>query len=155
LSDSLSIDIEKLANRAASDKGYDVVKIELLTHLSPITIQLQIQPKGGGDVSIDDCASLNPPISNAFDQSQLLNMPYVLEISSPGISELLTSDRDFQTFKGFPIEVTYLDQKQSEHKKIGLLVEKSKDFLKLNLKGQISNIPINNVLKVRLTTNNA
>ena len=29
----------------------------------------------------------------------------LLEVSSPGVSDVLTGDRDFAVFKGFPVEV--------------------------------------------------
>ncbi len=147
---SLVIDIKNIANRTASDKGFEIVDIELNTHLKPMTIQLQIRPKGGGDVSLNDCELLSTPISDAFDNSQLLNQPYVLEISSPGISELLQSDRDFKTFKGFPVEVIFEDEKKSKIQKIGLLHERSNENLKINLKGRITNIPLKSIMKVRL-----
>jgi len=37
----------------------------------------------------------------------------VLEISSQGVSDELTSNRDFKTFKGFPVNVQ-LNQKNSK-----------------------------------------
>jgi len=39
----------------------------------------------------------------------------VLEISSQGVSDELTSERDFKTFKGFPVNVE-LNQKNSKIK---------------------------------------
>ena len=147
---SLVTDIKKIASRTASDKGFEVVDIELNTHLNPMTIKLQIRPTNGGDVSIDDCALLTNPIGDAFEDSKLLNQPYVLEISSPGISEYLQEDRDFETFKGFPIEVTFEDEKKSRQHQIGLLHEKSKEDLKINLKGRISIIPLKKIMKVQL-----
>tara|TARA_Y100001968_G_scaffold233490_1_gene216450 strand:- start:692 stop:1159 length:468 start_codon:yes stop_codon:yes gene_type:complete len=152
LSNSQIIDIQELAKRTASEKGFELIALELHTHLNPMTIQLQVRPKGGGDVSIDDCALLNDPISDAFDQSKLLINPYVLEISSPGINEYLETDRDFDTFKGFPVEVSLIDENQKELQRNGLLYEKVKDYLKLNCKGRIIIIPLIKVLKVRLTT---
>ena len=116
-----------------------------------MTIQLQIRTRDGTDVSLNDCVLLNGPISDALENTQLLNQPYVLEISSPGISEVLEKDRDFETFKGFPVEVILNDGKQcTKLKKIGLLHEKSKEHLKLNLKGKISIIPIKSIIQVKL-----
>ncbi|WP_320663793.1 ribosome assembly cofactor RimP [Prochlorococcus sp. MIT 1223] len=149
---SLVIDLKDLVNRTALDKGFEVIAVELHTHQNPMTIQVQIRPQGGGDVSLDDCALLNTPISDALDQSKLLQNPYILEISSPGLPDLLTTDRDFETFKGFPIEVSFIDDQESEVKKNGLLHEKSKDELKINSKGRVTIIPITSVIKVQLTT---
>ena len=76
----------------------------------------------------------------------------MLEISSQGVSDELTSDRDFKTFKGFPVNVQ-LNQKNSKKKFLsGLLYEKSKDFLTINIKGKVKKIPFDEVLKINLCT---
>jgi ribosome maturation factor RimP len=87
-----------------------------------------------------------------IENSNLLNCSYVLEIGSQGVSDELTSERDFKTFKGFPVNVE-LNQKNSQIKFLnGLLYEKSKDYLAINIKGKIKKIPFNEVLKVSLCT---
>ena len=76
----------------------------------------------------------------------------MLEISSQGVSDELTSDRDFKTFKGFPVNVEF-NQKNSKTKFLnGLLYEKSKDYLAINIKGKIKKIPFDEVLKISLCT---
>ena len=117
-----------------------------------MTMQVQIRHAGGGDVSLDDCAKFSTPMGEAIEASQILNEKYVLEISSPGINAQLITDRDFQTFKGFPIEVTFRDNKSSELHQAGLLHERSEDHLHLNIKGKISRIPRENVIEVSLTS---
>ncbi len=107
---------------------------------------------GGKDVSLDDCASFSKPMGDAIEASQLLKEAYVLEISSPGIGDQLLSDRDFETFKGFPVEVIFKNDRTSELKKTGLLHERSTNHIHLNIKGRMSRIPRENILDVRLTS---
>ena len=149
---SLVIDIKNLANKTVLDKGFEVIGVELLTNLNPMNVQLQIRRKGGGDVSLDDCALLSASIGDALENSRLFENPYVLEISSPGLNEILINERDFKTFKGFPVEVIIQNKNKSEIRKIGLLHERSKDHLKLNNKGQVSVISLEDVIEVRLTS---
>mgnify|MGYP002849398389 CR=1 FL=1 len=113
---------------------------------------IQIRHKNGDDVSLKDCAFFSNPMEEAIDNSHLITGPYILEISSPGIDEHLKTDRDFTTFKGFPIEVIYRSEKKSERKEIGLLHARSQNHVHLNIKGKINRIPRKDVLKVRLTS---
>jgi len=115
-------------------------------------MQVQIRHIGGGDVSLEECASFSAPMEEAIDAAQLLDESFVLEISSPGIDDNLLNDRDFQTFRGFPVEVTYRDKQNSELHRTGLLHERSTEHLQLNIKGQISKIPRKDVIGVRLTS---
>ncbi len=69
----------------------------------------------------------------------------MLEISSQGVSDELTSERDFKTFKGFPVNVE-LNQKNSKIKFLnGLLYEKSNDYLAINIKGRIKKIQLTQI----------
>ncbi len=117
-----------------------------------MTMQVQIRHMDGGDVSLDDCARFSGLIDKAVEDSQLIDQAYVLEISSPGISDQLCSDRDFQTFKGFPVEVIFKDSKTHENRRTGRLHERSPDHLCLNNKGRMDHIPREDVIQVRLTS---
>ena len=117
-----------------------------------MTMQVQIRHTGGEDVSLEECAIFSAPMGEAIEASQLLNEAYVLEISSPGIADQLHSDRDFQTFQGFPVEVTYRNAQESVLLRAGQLQERSSEHVHLNIKGKISRIPRKDVITVRLTS---
>ena len=144
--------LEKLLKKVASEWNFEIYSLNLKTNHNPIVIEITIKKTNRDDISLDDCALFNTPASEVIENSNLLNCSYVLEISSQGVSDELTSDRDFKTFKGFPVNVE-LNQKNSKIKFLsGLLYEKSKDYLAINIKGKIKKIPFNEVLKISLCT---
>ncbi len=152
MSKRFSKNIEQIAANIAAEEGYQLVEIHLIDQVKPMTIQVQICLKGGGDVSLDDCSYLSKPIGEAIDKSNLLNIPYVLEISSPGLDDILKTDKEFETFKGFPIEVSKKGETDSQVIESGLLHTRSKEHLLINIKGKISKIPRNLVMQVRLVS---
>ena len=144
--------LEILLKKVAYDWAFEICSLKIKTNKNPNTIEITIKSNKGDDISLDDCALFNTPASEVIENSNLLNCSYVLEISSQGVSDELTSDRDFKTFKGFPVNVE-LNQKNSKIKFLnGLLYEKSKDFLAINIKGKIKRIPFDEVLKISLCT---
>ena len=144
--------LEKLLKKVANIWNYEIFSLNIKTNQNPIVIEIIIKNSNGDDISLDDCALFNTPASEEIENSNLLNCSYVLEISSQGVSDELTSERDFKTFKGFPVNVE-LNQKNSKIKFLnGLLYEKSKDYLAINIKGKIKKIPFNEVLKISLCT---
>ncbi len=146
------IRLEKLLEKVANVLDFKICSVNLQTNQNPIVIKVIIKKTNGDDISLDDCALFNTPASEEIENSNLLNCSYVLEISSQGVSDELTSERDFKTFKGFPVNVE-LNQKNSKIKFLnGLLYEKSKDYLAINIKGKIKKIPFNEVLKISLCT---
>ena len=146
------IKLEILLKKIAHQWDIEICSLNIQTNQNPFLIKIIIKKTNGDDISLDDCALFNTPASDEIEKSNLLNCSYVLEISSQGVSDELTSERDFKTFKGFPVNVE-LNQKNSKIKFLnGLLYEKSKDYLAINIKGRIKKIPFDEVLKINLCT---
>ena len=125
----------------------------MFTHLNPLSIQVNIRHKNPDKkVTIDDCSLLSQYIDEAIESSSILDQAFTLEISSEGVGDLLTEEKDFQVFKGFPIEVTYQDLKKIEQQTNGLLLKRTDNDLQINQKGKTHRIPIEDIIQVRLTT---
>ncbi len=144
--------LETLLKKVANKWDLEICSLVIQTNKNPVVVEISIKKTNGDDISLDDCALFNTPASEEIENSNFLNCSYVLEISSQGVSDELTSERDFKTFKGFPVNVE-LNQKNSKLKFLnGLLYEKSKDYLAINIKGKIKKIPLDEVLKISLCT---
>ena len=144
--------LDPLLRKVANKWNFEICIFNIRTNQNPIVVEIFIKKTCGDDISLNDCALFNTPASQEIENSNLLNCSYVLEISSQGVSDELTSERDFKTFKGFPVNVE-LNQKNSKIQFLsGLLYEKSKDYLAINIKGKIKKIPFDEVLKISLCT---
>ena len=144
--------LETLLKKVANEMDLNICSVNIQTNQNPIVLKITIKKTNDEDISLEDCTLFNSPASEEIENSNLLNCSYVLEISSQGVSDELTSERDFKTFRGFPVNV----ELNSENSKIkvlnGLLYEKSKDYLAINIKGKIKKIPFDEVLKISLCT---
>lgn len=144
--------IETLAREVAEPSGLEIQGVHLLSHRLPMTVQVFVRRVDGGDVSLDQCAALSGPLGDALEASSLLHGAYVLEISSPGLGERLVSDRDFSSFRGFPVEVLCQGADGRERHREGLLLGRDEQLLLLNDRGRTVRIPRTDVLQVRLVT---
>ncbi|WP_261792597.1 ribosome maturation factor RimP [Prochlorococcus marinus] len=153
MSNQTVTELRVLAAKSASKNGFAVSDFKMFTHLNPLSIQVNIRHQNPDKkVTIDDCSMLSEYIDEAIQNSSIINQPFTLEISSEGVGEILTKEKDFQIFKGFPIEVTYQDLKKIEQKTTGLLLKRSDNDLQINQKGKVHRIPVEDVIEVRLTT---
>ncbi len=153
MSNQTVTELKVLTARSATNFGFDVTGFKMVTHLNPLSIQVNIRHKNPDKkVTIDDCSILSEDIDEAIQNSSILDQPFTLEISSEGVSEILTNEKDFQIFKGFPIEVTYQDLKKIEQQTNGLLLKRTNNELQVNQKGKTLRIPVEDVIQVRLTT---
>ena len=145
-------DLERLAEAAVAQAGFTLKGVHLFTHRIPMTVQVLVQRADGTDISLDECASLSAPLGEAMEAAALLADAYVLEVSSPGVSDELRDDRDFRSFRGFPIAVDYRDAKGSEVRREGLLLERDATDVHLNIRGRTQRIPRDAVIRVCLVT---
>ena len=145
-------DLEQLARSVVEPAGFELRGVQMHTHRIPLTVQVLVQKADGSDISLDECAGLSSPLGDAIEAANLLPDAYVLEISSPGVAEELHDDRDFRSFRGFPVEVRFRDATGAEMRREGLLLERDAETVHLNMRGRIKRIPRGDVIAVRLVT---
>ena len=151
LSHPLIPPITDLARQVAEPAGLSVRQVHLLTHHIPLTVQVVVERSDGGDVTLEACAALSGPLGEALEEAALIDSAYVLEVSSPGVGDLLETDRDFTSFRGFPVEVKLRPEGGGATTKSGLLLGRSEDTITINVRGRTLRLPRDAVLEVRLT----
>ena len=129
-----------------------VVAVHLLAHRIPLTVQVMVRCGDGSDVSLDACAAFSAPLGEALEGSGLLSSAYVLEVSSPGIGESLASDRDFVSFRGFPVALERRDAEGRATTVEGSLLGRDETNLRLNVRGRTVTVPRQEVERVRLVS---
>ena len=89
-------------------------------------------------------------LEEALDATNIIEGSYVLEISSPGISRQLSSNREFISFKGFSVVVKTYAPYQDKKEIRGKLQGRDSKAIYLNQKGRAIAIPRELVAKVQL-----
>jgi ribosome maturation factor RimP len=148
----LNPELERLASQVAHSSGLEVRGVQVLTHRIPMTVQVLVQRIDGSDISLDECAAFSGPLGEAIDASGGLEAAYVLEVSSPGIGEDLQTDREFSSFRGFPVEVLHHAADGSETRREGLLLGRDEQVVLLNVRGRQVRLARDQVLRVRLVS---
>lgn len=148
----LAAPLEALALEVGAAAQLHVCGVHVLSHRIPMTVQVLLRRADGGDVSLDECAAFSGPLGEALEASGLLEMAYTLEVSSPGIGEELLSERDFGSFRGFPVEVLRREPDGTEQPREGLLLGRDEQVVLLNVRGRTVRIPRQEVMRVRLVT---
>ncbi|HBE20199.1 MAG TPA: ribosome maturation factor RimP [Cyanobacteria bacterium UBA11149] len=138
-----------LATPIAEQLGLEVVSAVFHTNQSPPVLRVDIR-NCQRDTSLDDCERMSHALEAQLDTVDMIPDSYVLEISSPGISRQLTTDREFISFKGFPIIVQLSEPYQGHQEWRGQLINRDDTAVYLNQKGRAIAIPRHLVIRVRL-----
>lgn len=138
-----------LALPIANDLGLDVVDAAFQTNKRPPVLRIDIRNLGQ-DTSLDDCEKMSRALEPQLDSLALIPTAYVLEVSSPGISRQLSSDRDFIAFKGFGVLVTSTEPYEGHQSWQGRLQGRDETHVHLSQKGRSLSIPRHLIAKVQL-----
>jgi ribosome maturation factor RimP len=144
--------IIELAQPVASGLGLEVVDAVFHTNHAPPILRIDIRNLLQEDTGLEDCERMSIALEECLDKSEIIPDAYVLEVSSPGVSDLLTQDRDFVVFRGFAVEVQLLEPFKAKSTWQGNLVERTDDCVVLNQKGRAVSIPRSLVKVVNLSS---
>lgn len=140
-----------LATPLAEPLGLEVVGAVFHTNHSPPVLRVDIRNLQD-DTSLNDCEHFSRILEASLDAQEIIPDAYVLEISSPGISGVLTTDREFISFKGFPVTISTSEPFAGHKELTGKLIRRDEKAVYLNLKGRIQAIPRELILKVQLVS---
>ncbi|MDB9309339.1 ribosome maturation factor RimP [Aphanizomenon sp. CS-733/32] len=138
-----------LATPVAAELGLEIVSIVFHTNQSPPILRVDIfNPLQ--DIGLDDCERMSRALEALLDEGEIIPDAYVLEVSSPGISRQLVTDREFISFKGFPVVISTSPPYEQKQEWIGLLVRRDETTVYLNQKGRVIKIPRDLITKVQI-----
>jgi ribosome maturation factor RimP len=139
-----------LAVPLADRLGLEVVDIVLQTNKRPPILRVDIRNRQA-ETGLDDCERMSRSLETLLDSQSLLLGAYVLEVSSPGISRQLTTDREFEVFRGFPVLVKTNESVRDHQRELrGSLRGRDASTLYLQQKGKAIAIPLDRVTSVQL-----
>jgi len=80
-------------------------------------------------ITLDECSAISKKISLCLDEIDFSKGAYTLEVSSPGITRMLVSVRDFERVVGKELSVRYKNSDGNLRKKSGVLKASSEEKL--------------------------
>lgn len=135
--------VEELMREIIAGTEFELVDVE---YVSERDWYLRVFMDKAGGIDLDDCQQLSEKLGKILDHEPLIDGPYILEVSSPGIDRVLKKDRDFVREAGKAVDVTLYAPFNGQKKFTGILVGRDKNSLKL----EDLEIPVEKVAQVRL-----
>ncbi|WP_323755772.1 ribosome maturation factor RimP [Roseivirga sp.] len=99
--------VEKVANSSLKDESYFIVEV-IVKGVSGKT-KILVLLDSDTDFNIDDCADLSRAISNEMEAEAIMDDPYILEVSSPGLDHPLKLKRQYQKNVGRDLKLVLTD----------------------------------------------
>jgi len=138
-----------LATPVAEELELEVVGVVFHTNQRPPVLRVDIR-NPQQETGLNDCERMSRALEASLDGSDIIPDAYVLEVSSPGISRQLTTDKEYLSFKGFPVIVFTSQPYDGQQEWIGQLIRRDEISVYLNQKGRVIEIPRTLINRVQL-----
>ncbi|MDD3959004.1 MAG: ribosome maturation factor RimP [Oscillospiraceae bacterium] len=117
-----------LAEPVVTEMGLDLVDVEYKKEGDAYFLRVFVDRKGG--ISIDECEKISKALDPVFERS-LSADPDFFEVSSPGLTRPLKTQRDFERCVGEEIEIKLYQPKDGTKKYTGTISEVTDASIKL------------------------
>ncbi len=109
MSEEFSVEerVREIAERASSERGLEVVHVEMAGAGRSRALRVFIDKPGG--VTHEDCSEVSNYVSTVLDVEDFIHEPYTLEVSSPGLERGLYRRADYERFAGSPAKLKTRD----------------------------------------------
>lgn len=95
--------IEGLVEPILEERNLELVELQVTGSQRRKLIRFYVDGPNG--VTIDECVSLSREIGDVFDIHDPIDGGYTLEVSSPGLTRQLKTDRDFERVIGKDLQL--------------------------------------------------
>lgn len=93
----------ELVTPIIEEHGFELVDVEYVKEGSDYYLRVYADKEGG--INIDDCVLISRSLEEKLDAADRMTDPYILEVSSPGLTRPLKKDKDFKRNLGKKVEV--------------------------------------------------
>jgi len=130
------------------DYGLELIEIEFKPSGKRWLLRLYIDKEGG--VTISDCENVSREFGRILDVEDIIEHPYSLEVSSPGLTRPLKKWEDFQRNKGKLCRIVTNEKIEGKNEFKGTIISGSEEKVEIRGTIDVFTIPIYAIKKAHL-----
>jgi ribosome maturation factor RimP len=143
-------ELQRVVTEELDAVGFDLVELRRGGTRSRPVVEVRIDRRDGGGVTVDDCARVSRALEARLDGSDLVGEHYVLQVSSPG-ERVIRTPAEWRRFAGRWVNVTDRDGARLEAKIAGLEGDDGGEVALLETPGgRLHRVPLASVKEARL-----
>jgi ribosome maturation factor RimP len=127
--------IRETAEATAKDHFLELFSFSMRPQGKSLVLTVVLDKKSG-PVMVDDCALVSRDLEQRLDELNVIDTPYLLEVSSPGLDRPLRNADDCLRFKGRLAQFVMLEPVDGQVSLRGRLQETAGDQVELLVEGK-------------------
>jgi ribosome maturation factor RimP len=128
--------------------GVELVDVEYRRERGRWVLRIYLDKEGG--ITLNDCSEISGEVGALIEVNGLINHPYTLEVSSPGLNRPLKREKDFTRNIGKLVRVRTKEAIDGQKNFVGELLHYERDKIVILIEGKEKTIPFPVLMKTNL-----
>ncbi len=141
-------EVSQLIEPILKSQGMELVDVEYQKEPQGWVLRLYIDREGG--ITVEDCAEVSGELGAVLEVRDFVLNPYVLEVSSPGLSRRLKKEQDFNKYRNRLITLKTFEPVEGRKNFKGVLLGLEGEKVRLEVERRIYEIPFQRIAKANL-----
>jgi len=131
--------VKELAIPILEREALELVDIEFKREARGWVLRIYIDKEGG--VSLNDCTLVSQQLGDVLDVEDPIDTPYILEVSSPGLTRPLKGTKDYQRYIGRLVKIKTYKEIYGKKVFIGELSGLKEGIVNIKIDKKVYEIP--------------
>lgn len=131
--------VKELAIPILEREALELVDIEFKREVRGWVLRIYIDKEGG--VSLNDCTLVSQQLGDVLDVEDPIDTPYILEVSSPGLTRPLKGTKDYQRYIGRLVKIKTYKEIYGKKVFIGELSGLKEGIVNIKIDKKVYEIP--------------
>jgi len=140
--------VKELAIPILEREALELVDIEFKREVRGWVLRIYIDKEGG--VSLNDCTLVSQQLGDVLDVEDPIDTPYILEVSSPGLTRPLKGTKDYQRYIGRLVKIKTYKEIYGKKVFIGELLGLKEGIVNIKIDKKVYEIPYGLVASAHL-----
>ncbi len=140
--------VSRVVKPVLEEASLELVEVEFRPSGRRWLLRIFVDKPGG--VTIADCEWVSRELDRLLDVEDIIDHPYVLEVSSPGLTRSLKSKEDFERYEGRMCRIVTREAVEGRNEFTGIIAGVGADDVEIRGEKDIVRIPLSAIKKANL-----
>jgi ribosome maturation factor RimP len=146
--DKLLEEVREVVEPILESEGYELVDLEYRLETHGWVLRFYLDREGG--VTVEECAAVSGEVGAVLEVKDIIPNPYVLEISSPGLTRPLKNLKDFDKYRNRLVKIKLYEPLEGRKNFKGTLLGLEGEKVRLEIEGRVYDLPFRGIAKANL-----
>ena len=140
--------VHRLVGPVLLSGGLELVEVEYRREARGWVLRFYVDKEGG--ITLDDCAQISREIGRNLDVEDFITTPYIIEVSSPGLTRSLKTEKDFMRYRDCLVKVRTNQPVENRRQFTGRLRGVVEEGIQIEVDGKVFLLPLSFIAKANL-----